>query len=70
MISFDPLWETMDKKGVTKYRLHRHHNISKSQLHRLAHNESVSTNTLDRLCNILRCKIEDICIQIQDDNVF
>ncbi len=60
MFNYNKLWETMEKKGVTKYKLTMEHNISKSQLHRMGKNESVTMNTLDNLCNILDCEIEDV----------
>lgn len=70
MIKYDKLWQTAKEKGITKYKLHTYYNISKSQLFRLSHNQSVSTNTLDRLCNILDCKLEDIAEHFPDDNTF
>ena len=50
----------MQKKGVSQYALIKKHHISPSQITRLKRNESVSTNTIDRLCEILGCKVEDI----------
>lgn len=70
MIKFDKLWKTAEKKGVTNYALTTKYNISKSQLHRLRHNQNVSTNTIDRLCNILECDVSDIMEHVADDNKF
>ena len=70
MIKYDRLWKTLEKKGITKYRLTTDHHISKAQLSRLKHNQSVSTNTLDRLCNLLNCDLSDIAEHIPDDNLF
>lgn len=67
MFNYNKLWETMKKKGVTKYRLNVEHNISKSLLHRMRKNESVSMNTLDNLCNILNCDIEDVVTHYTDE---
>jgi len=66
MFNYNKLWETMEKKGITKYRLTVDHNISKSLLHRMRKNESVSMNTLDNLCNILDCEIEDVVTHYKD----
>lgn len=60
MIRFDNLWETMKKKEISQYALIHDYRFSTGQLDRLRKNESVSTNTLDRLCEILECKLEDI----------
>lgn len=70
MIRYDRLWVTLKSKGFTKYQLTKEYGVSKAQLHRLRHNQSVNTNTLDRLCNILECEVEDIMEHIQDGNRF
>lgn len=70
MITFDKLWETLKNRGITKYKLHTQYHVSKAQLYRLQHNQSVSTNTLDRICNILECDVSEIMEHIQDENVF
>lgn len=66
MFNYDKLWETMEVKGMTKYKLVKDYGISKSLLHRLRHNESVSMNTLDTLCNILDCDIEEVVTQVRN----
>ncbi|MCI5956644.1 MAG: helix-turn-helix transcriptional regulator [Clostridiales bacterium] len=60
MISYNRLWETMRKKGVTQYTLIRFYRISPAQITRLKRNESVSTHTIDIFCKILDCRVEDI----------
>lgn len=63
MISYAPLWKTMERQGVTTYTLRNKsedNNISGSTLLRLQAGESVSTNTLDALCKILNCPLSDI----------
>ena len=55
MISYAPLWETVEKRGATTYTLQCKGGISSSTIRRLKANESVSTNTLDALCKILDC---------------
>jgi len=70
MIKYDKLWKTMLERGITKYALHEKHNVSKAQIYRLQHNQIVSTNTIDRMCNILKCDVSDIMEHFPDDNVF
>ena len=70
MITYDKLWQTMKDRGVTQYDLYTHNNINRSLINRLNHNQNVETNTLDRLCNILNCRVEDIMEHFPDDNVF
>ncbi|MFQ8997554.1 MULTISPECIES: helix-turn-helix transcriptional regulator [Allofournierella] len=66
MISYDPLWETMRRKGATTYTLQVKGGISSSTIRRLKANESVSTNTLDALCKILACELSDVVIYRPD----
>lgn len=60
MIVFDRLWTTMKEKGVSQYKLIKEYKISTGQLDRLRKNENVNTYTLNQLCEILGCKLEDI----------
>ena len=70
MISYDPLWETMRRKGATTYTLQVKGGISSSTIRRLKANESVSTNTLDALCKILACELSDVVIYRPDISDF
>ena len=60
MIVFDLLWTTMKEKGVSQYKLIKEYRISTGQLDRLRKNENVNTYTLDQLCRILDCSLDDI----------
>ena len=60
MISYEPLWATMEKRGITKYQLIYHWGISSNTLRRMGHGEPISSNTLNELCLILQCRVEDI----------
>lgn len=67
MIKFDPLWRTMKKKHISQYALIKDYGIDKAQLHRLRHNQVVKTVILNRLCEILDCRIEDIMEYIPEN---
>ena len=62
MISYEPLYKTMKEKGVSTYKLVNDFGISRSLLDRLKHNKPISTATLDYLCTILDCRVEDILV--------
>ena len=66
MIVYDKLWETMKRKGVSQYKLIHDHGFSTGQLDRLRKNENVNVYTLNILCKILDCAIEDIITYIPD----
>lgn len=61
MIVFDRLWETMRQKGVTQYKLINVYGISPAQITRLKRNANINTHTINMLCEILDCNLEDIC---------
>ena len=67
MISYAPLWETMKRKNATTYTLQVKGEISSSTVRRLKANESVSTDTLDALCRILDCELDDIIAYLPDE---
>ena len=67
MITYERLWETMKKRGITQYHLIKHEKFSAGQIGRLKNNMTVSTQTLDTLCRLLSCRIEDIVTYIPDN---
>ena len=60
MVSYKPFYNTLFKKGITEYQLIHVHGISANTLHRMKKGESNTTKTIDKLCYILDCEIEDI----------
>ena len=70
MIKYDRLWKTMQERGISQYDLYTHFGVNRSLLDRLRCNKNVEVNTIDRLCNILNCRIEDIMEHFPDDNHF
>lgn len=57
MIHYTPLWKTMAEQGTT---LRFKHGMSHATVQRLQADMPVSTHTLDKLCTILNCRVEDI----------
>lgn len=70
MITYEKLWKTMKTRGITQYDLYTRYGVNRSQLDRLRKNRNVQTNTIDRLCNILHCNVEDIMTHYDDNNAF
>ena len=63
MISYKPFYDTLLKKNITEYQLIFKEGISANTLHRMKKNLPITTKTLDTLCFILDCNVEDIIIQ-------
>ncbi|MBR5783117.1 MAG: helix-turn-helix transcriptional regulator [Clostridia bacterium] len=60
MIVFDKLWKTMREKKISQYALIKTYGFSAGQLDRLRKNGNINTYTLNQLCTILDCQLEDI----------
>ena len=69
MISYQPFYETLFQRGVTEYALIFKHGIPANTTHRMKHGKPITTTTLDTLCSILKCRVEDILEYIPPENV-
>ena len=69
MISYEPFYKTLKEKGISTYRLINQFGLSRSLLDRLKHNKPISTVTLNDLCRILSCRVEDILLYLPDEQV-
>ena len=67
MIKYDRFWVAMKERGITQYDLYEHYQITRSLLDRLRKNKNVEIYTIDRLCSILHCEIEDIVEHIEEE---
>ncbi len=67
MIIFNKLWNLLEEKGFSTYTLREKCGIDSKTIRRLKANENIETKTLNKLCNILDCKLEDIAEFIKDN---
>ena len=66
MISYEPFYNTLSKKGITEYHLIFKEGLSANTIHRIKHGFDISTKTIDTLCYILDCNVEDIIKHIKE----
>ena len=66
MISYKPFYKTIKEKNISTYKLINVYNISRSLLDRLKHDKPITMVTLNDLCRILDCKVEDVIVYISD----
>lgn len=59
MISYEPLFKTMERKGISSYRLGKM-GFPMTTYHSIKKGKHVSTQTIDALCKLLDCDVEDI----------
>ena len=65
MISYRPLFNTMEKKKVTSYALFKQ-GFSRSTYYSIKQGNSISTNTIKRLCQLLDCSVSDVIEYIKE----
>ena len=66
MISYEPFYRTLKLRNMSTYRLINEYGVSRSLLDRLKHNRPISTVTLNDLCKILHCRVEEILVFTED----
>lgn len=66
MISYAPLWNTINRRNMSTYDLIYKLGLSANTIHRIKHGEAITTKTLNELCSILDCNVEDIIVYIED----
>ena len=67
MIVFDKLWDVMQAKGVSTYQLREKCGIDSKTIRRLRANDNMETKTLNKLCAVLDCRLEDIAEYVPDE---
>jgi len=58
-ISYEPFFKTLEEKGITTYKLFKM-GFSDRTYYRIKHGESIKTDTIARLCDLLECEVSDI----------
>lgn len=62
LISYDPFFKTLKKKNISQYKLINDYGFSKGTLDSLRNNRSITLNTLEDICKLLKCEPQDIFI--------
>lgn len=60
MISYRPFWNTLEKSNESTYTLVTKHHVSSAIIDKLRKNKPMNTTTINDLCRILNCSIEQI----------
>ena len=58
--SYNKLWKLMIDQNLNKTQLKEKAQISTNAVAKLGKNESVSLDTLEKICSVLKCDIGDI----------
>lgn len=66
MISYEPLFRTMKAKGISSYRLGKM-GFPMSNYYAMKRGENISSHTLNQLCRLLQCRVEDVMEYVEDE---
>lgn len=58
--SYNKLWKLLIDRSMTKSDLRKAIGISSSTMAKMGKGENVSLDVIDKICNLLNCKVEDI----------
>lgn len=59
-LSYKRLWKLLIDRNLKKKDLQAMANISSASITKLAKNENVTTETIERICIALKCDVSDI----------
>lgn len=68
MVSYQPFWATLKASEESTYTLIKNHHISSSTIDKLRKNKPLNTTTINDLCQILNCRVEDIMEYIPSED--
>ena len=68
MINYQPLWNTLNSSSESTYTLINKHHISSSTIDKLRKNKPLNTTTINDLCRILQCQVNDIAQYVPSED--
>ena len=68
MISYDPLWNTLNERNMSTYDLIYRHGLSANTIHRMKNGKVITTKMLNELCFILKCSVSEIIEYKESEN--
>lgn len=66
MISYEPFWDYIRVHGISTYKL-INEGINPDVIQRLRTGKNISIKTLNQLCALMDCRVEDILVYISDE---
>ena len=69
MMTFQPFWEMMRQRNITTYMLEHEYHFNKSVIYRLKHNSNVTLDTVEKICSVFHCKVEDVILYVEQEEV-
>ncbi|MBR3762816.1 MAG: helix-turn-helix transcriptional regulator [Lachnospiraceae bacterium] len=67
MIDYKPFWNTLKNSKETTYTLINNYHISSATIDKLRKNKPMNTTTINDLCRILDCQVQDVMQYVASD---
>ena len=67
MLDYTPLWETMQRKGITQYSFLKA-GMDNKTLDSLKKGKNITLLTLEKICTILECSPNDVVRFVKETN--
>lgn len=64
--SYDNLWKVLENKNMSKEDLKRATGMSSATIAKLSKNENINMKSLEKICEVLECNIEEIIQFVQE----
>ncbi|MCI6165968.1 MAG: helix-turn-helix transcriptional regulator [Lachnospira sp.] len=68
MIDYSPFWDTLKASAESTYTLINKHHVSSATIDKLRKNKPLTTTTINDLCRILNCRIQDVAQYLPSDD--
>ena len=68
MMTYDPFWRMMDERRISTYSLEVDYGFNKAFIHRLKHNKNMNLSSINYICDMFCCPIEDVVVHIRNDS--
>ena len=68
MINYSPFWDTLKSSSESTYTLINKHHLSSATIDKLRKNKPITTTTINDLCRILKCRVENVLLYVEDEN--
>lgn len=68
MISYEPFWNTLKERNISTYQLINKQGILSDTIQRLRSGRPITTTTINTLCMVIGCTVDQIMEYVPEEN--
>ena len=68
MISYEPFWNTLKERNISTYQLINKQGILPDTIQRLRSGRPITTTTINTLCVVIGCTVDQIMEYVPEEN--